>query len=595
MKICLGQINTTPGDFAGNLDALKKGIDVASTAQCDVVVFPELCIPGYLSQDLLYRPRFIDRNLAVLDELREYTQNHCEGLHVVCGYVTRNDGIGKPFYNVAGVLLEGQLIGEYRKQLLPFYDVFDELRYFEPGRELFTFEVNGQQVGLSICEDLWNDKGSDGYNYANNPYARYRAMDLDVLVSLNSSPFVHDKPVNRLENIAPGTKRSSGVDGGKDLTLVYVNQRGGQDELVFDGQSFIVSGGDLMHLSESLDEDTFDVVDLSNSQPVIADVANPENKADLYNRAPQLKDLLVLGLKDYLQKSGFDQVVLASSGGVDSAVVCMLACEAVGAENVHAIRMPSIYSSDHASADAKALHRKLGCWDYEVEIEHEPMINMLHDRYERYSEDRNNLVARKMANNSYASVADENIQARLRDLYLMHFSNAYGAMPLSTGNKTESACGYYTHFDMNFSYAPIKDIYKFQVFDLARASDAIPDNIWQKPPSAELAPNQTDEASLLSYAVLDPIVQSHIEDQMSEYSAFVGWVAEMTSNSKKISNDLDFLLDWVDSDGAEVAYQRIISLIGKMEYKRRQTCPGTKVSKVAFGIGRRMPIVEKWS
>ena len=177
----------------------------------------------------------------------------------------------------------------------------------------------------------------------------------------------------------------------------------------------------------------------------------------------------------------------------------------------------------------------------------------------------------------------------------MHFSNAYGAMPLSTGNKTESACGYYTHFDMNFSYAPIKDIYKFQVFDLARASDAIPDNIWQKPPSAELAPNQTDEASLLSYAVLDPIVQSHIEDQMSEYSAFVGWVAEMTSNSKKISNDLDFLLDWVDSDGAEVAYQRIISLIGKMEYKRRQTCPGTKVSKVAFGIGRRMPIVEKWS
>ena len=513
---------------------------------------------------------------------------------MVCGYVTRNDGIGKPFYNVAGVLLEGQLIGEYRKQLLPFYDVFDELRYFEPGRELFTFEVNGQQVGLSICEDLWNDKGSDGYNYANNPYARYRAMDLDVLVSLNSSPFVHDKPVNRLENIAPGTKRSSG-DGGKDLTLVYVNQRGGQDELVFDGQSFIVSGGDLMHLSESLDEDTFDVVDLSNSQPVIADVANPENKADLYNRAPQLKDLLVLGLKDYLQKSGFDQVVLASSGGVDSAVVCMLACEAVGAENVHAIRMPSIYSSDHASADAKALHRKLGCWDYEVEIEHEPMINMLHDRYERYSEDRNNLVARKMANNSYASVADENIQARLRDLYLMHFSNAYGAMPLSTGNKTESACGYYTHFDMNFSYAPIKDIYKFQVFDLARASDAIPDNIWQKPPSAELAPNQTDEASLLSYAVLDPIVQSHIEDQMSEYSAFVGWVAEMTSNSKKISNDLDFLLDWVDSDGAEVAYQRIISLIGKMEYKRRQTCPGTKVSKVAFGIGRRMPIVEKWS
>jgi len=595
MKICLGQINTTPGDFAGNLAALKKGIDIASSEQCDIVVFPELSIPGYLSQDLLYRPRFIDRNLAIREELREYTAKQCDGLHVVCGYVTRNPGIGKPFYNVAGVFKEGELIGEYRKQLLPFYDVFDELRYFEPGKELLTFEVLGQSVGLAICEDLWNDKGSDGYNYENNPFAQYRAQGVDVVLSLNSSPFVHDKPWHRLERIAPGTKGVTDAEADKDIALVYVNQRGGQDELVFDGQSFVVRGGDLLHVSEAIYEDSFDVVDLGSCKPVIADVADPGNKADVKNRAPELKDLLVLGLKDYVQKSGFDQLVLASSGGVDSAVVCMLACEAVGSENVHAIRMPSIYSSDHASNDAIELHKNLGCWDYEVAIEHEPLVSMLHDRYEKYLGNEKNLVARKVANDAYAGVADENIQARIRDLYLMHFSNAYGAMPLSTGNKTESACGYYTHFDMNFSYAPIKDVYKFQVFDLARSSEKIPGNIWQKPPSAELAPDQTDEASLLSYSVLDSIVQSHIEDQICEYADFVSWVEEMTSVGERISSDVNFLLKWTNEIDADVAYQRIISLIGKMEYKRRQTCPGTKVSKVAFGIGRRLPIVEKWS
>ena len=586
MKICLGQINTTPGDFLGNLEAMKKGIDIASSEQCDVVVFPELSIPGYLSQDLLYRPRFIDRNLAVLEELKQYTTKQCDGLHVVCGYVTRNTGRGKPFYNVAGVIREGELLGEYRKQLLPFYDVFDELRYFEAGSELLTFEVLGEKVGIAICEDLWNDKDSDGYSYENNPFAQYRAQDIDIVLSLNSSPFVHDKHWRRLEKIAPGTK---------DLTLVYVNQRGGQDELVFDGQSFVVRNGDLLHVSEQVFDDSFDVVDLDTARPEIVQVANLENRADVRNRAPELKELLVLGLRDYVQKSGFEQLVLASSGGVDSAVVCMLACEAIGSENVHAIRMPSIYSSNHAAVDAIELHENLGCWDYEVEIEHESVVSMLNARYEQHSGDVKNLVTRKVLEGRYASVADENIQARLRDVYLMHFSNAYGAMPLSTGNKTESACGYYTHFDMNFSFAPIKDIYKFQVFDLARSSVEIPQNIWQKPPSAELAPDQTDEASLLSYAVLDSIVQSHIEDHICEFTDLVEWVGEKVAIGERISSDVEFLESWLAGSASETSYQRIISLIGKMEYKRRQTCPGTKVSKVAFGIGRRMPIVEKWS
>lgn len=254
----------------------------------------------------------------------------------------------------------------------------------------------------------------------------------------------------------------------------------------------------------------------------------------------------------------------------------------------------SIYSSAHSRDDALQLHGNLGCWDYEVPVEHQPVVEMLNRCFGGYN-DENNLVHRQLSSNNYGSVADENMQARLRDIYVMHFSNAYGAMPLSTGNKTESACGYYTHFDMNFSFAPIKDLYKFQVMDIARQHSEIPENIWQKPPSAELAEGQSDETSLLPYAVLDAIVHAYVEDYVSTYPGFKEWIQQQLSFSIKISSDHDHLLAWAEGNNAEQEFQRILSLIGKMEYKRRQTCPGTKVSKVAFGIGRRIPIVEKWS
>mgnify|MGYP000250328409 FL=1 len=205
MKICLGQINTTPGDFAGNFLAIRRGIDIASEAGCDLIVFPELTIPGYLSQDLLYHPEFIDRNLAVLDEVRAYTGQVAPSLHVVVGYVERNTGLGKPFLNMAAVISAGETQGTYAKQLLPFYDVFDELRYFEPGDDLLILPINGQNVGVTICEDLWNDKGSDGYNYANNPLQQYRDAGVNVVLSLNSSPFVHGKTEQRMKVIAPST------------------------------------------------------------------------------------------------------------------------------------------------------------------------------------------------------------------------------------------------------------------------------------------------------------------------------------------------------------------------------------------------------
>lgn len=573
MKICIGQINTTPGDFNGNLERIKRGVKVASDAQCDLIVFPELTIPGYLSQDLLYNPGFINRNRQIVDELCEFSADCYQGLHIVVGYIGRNEEVGKPFTNLAGVISAGTVIAEYQKQLLPFYDVFDELRYFEAGSETTVVDIAGKTVGIAICEDLWNDKGADDYNYSGNPMARYREQDVDLVVSLNSSPFVHGKCLDRLRYIAPASEQGP--------TIVYVNQIGGQDELVFDGQSFVVSSGEVRYMSRVVHEDTYDVIETDQ----------------LFDQVPvepvDLRDMLVLGLRDYIKKSGFDEVVLASSGGVDSAVVCSLACEAVGPEHVHAIRLPSVFSSEHSREDALALHENQGCWDYEVPIEHMSLVQKLNKHYGVH-ENRDNLAQRKLGRGHYNPVADENIQARLRDVYVMHFSNAFGAMPLSTGNKTESGCGYYTHFDMNFSYAPIKDLYKFEVMSLAQADSAIPESVWRKPPSAELAHGQVDEDSLLPYAVLDPIVMAYVEDYITTFDGFREWIST-THPRNQVTADMSVLSAWLAGDGVEEEYYRIISLIGRMEYKRRQTCPGTKVSSVAFGIGRRIPIVEKWS
>ncbi len=596
MRVSIAQINTTPGDFIGNQARIIWGIQQADASDSDLVVFPELSIPGYLSQDLMYNSDFIDRNLQVLQELQTLSADCHDGLHIVVGYIDPNPHLGKPFRNMAAVLHRGEVLCTYQKQLLPFYDVFDELRYFEPGTTTTSFDLAGKKVGLAICEDLWNDKASDDYNYADNPLEQYRAMGVELLISLNSSPFVQHKCLQRLSAMAAAT------EGG--LTVIYVNQCGGQDELVFDGQSFVASGNRLVYLSETIFEDTCDLVELD----AVFDKRTPEKNLSefpwilrgqelnpqLSDKQVPLVDLLILGLKDYAIKSGFRDLVLASSGGVDSAVVCKLACDALGARHVHAVRMPSIYTSEESTVDARQLHDNLGCWDYEVPVEHESLVQLLGAGYQGQP-DSENLVTQKLAMAGYNQVADENIQARLRDLYLMYFSNAYGAMPLSTGNKTESGCGYFTHFDMSFSYAPIKDIYKFQVLDIAASDPRVPVNIWQKPPSAELLLGQTDEQSLLPYALLDPIVMAYVEDYVTQFAQFIGWVRDMTRAQQKISGNEQQLVTWLESSAAHSDYNRIVSLIGKMEYKRRQTCPGTKVSRVAFGTGRRIPLVEKWS
>lgn len=587
MKICIGQINTTPGDFEGNFVKIRTGIDVAVADSADMVIFPELSLCGYLSQDLMYHPAYIQQNLKYLDAIKDYACSADPRLVVVVGYIDHS-GIesGKPFANKAAVIRSGKIETSYQKQLLPFYDVFDELRYFEPGHELCVFELKGEKIGITICEDLWNDKGSDDYNYAGNPLQKYREAGIKTIVSLNSSPFIQGKLWDRMRMIG-----GSSEDG---LTIIYVNQIGGQDELVFDGQSFIVRNGDLLYLNDERRQDSYDSIGLDRQSAIIRRVGEPANRQAVADMACSLQDMLVLCLRDYAVKSGFGELVVASSGGVDSAVVCMLAVEAVGAGNVHAIRMPSRYSSQHSKDDALELHQRLGCWDYLVPIDHIEVVEMLNRLYAQHTASVDNLVTRKMSTDQYNSVADENIQARMRDLYIMHFSNAFGAMPLSTGNKSESACGYYTHFDMSFSFAPIKDLYKFEVLKLARQDKRVPPGIWQKPPSAELAIGQVDEDSLLPYAILDPIVKAYIEDYVSTFDGFVAWLLKQPE-WQEISSDRKYLQKWLSLPAASQDYLKITRLIGLMEYKRRQTCPGTKVSRVAFGIGRRIPIVEKWS
>ena len=578
MKVCLGQINTTPGDFPGNLLGIKNGIKIAASHKADLVVFPELTITGYLSQDLLYDKDYIDAAHDSLKKVQRFSLESEPNLYVVLGSVARNPGRGKPFLNNAVVINKGKIIGEYTKQLLPFYDVFDELRYFQPGTNLLCFRVKDKNIGIVICEDLWNDKDSDNYEDGKGPLVQYQKLGIDVLVSLNSSPYVQGKREIRFSRLLEIAKTIPNI--------VYVNQIGGQDELVFDGNSFVIDDGKLTFIASDVFDNSYPLVDIGS---IGAKITTPKRERDSLK---ELEQVLVLGLRDYVKKSGFNQVTVASSGGVDSALVCKLACDAFGPEKVHAVRMPSIYSSNESKKDALELHGNLGCWDYEVPLHHEPILKELNERYSLHTDQRN-LVRSKLDSSDYNEIADQNIQARLRDVFLMHFSNAFGAMPLSTGNKTESACGYFTHFDMNFSFAPIKDLYKYQVVQLAMRDSRIPKNVWSKAPSAELAFGQTDEENLLPYNILDHLVMAYVEESIGSFTLFRDWC--MINRPEHVRLGKEVLKEWLDSDQASTEYQRIASMIGKMEYKRRQTCPGTKVSKVAFGVGRRLPVVNKWS
>ncbi len=559
MKILMAQINTTPNSFAGNTHQILEGVARAKSQGADLVVFPELSIPGYRVLDLIYRKGFVDENLRYLKRIAEHAT---DGITVVVGYVDRNtSGRGRPFRNRLAVLRDGVVIATYTKQLLPYYDVFNENRYFEPGDELTIVDIAGARVGFAICEDLWNDRNALPYGpvaYADNPMARYADAGIDVLVTLNSSPFSRGKPeVRRRMLQALATQHR--------MDVVYVNQRGGVDDLVFDGRSLYVTRTGGIHAIRSdagSFEATYCLVDSESIDATSnAERETPEN---------QLLDVLQLGLRDYVHKNGFRDVVVGSSGGIDSALTLALATQALGGERVHAVIMPSAYSSEGSVTDAQALHRRLGCREYTLPIEHFDAMARMGQAF-------------GLQPGSYDPVADENLQARMRGQGIMYFSNAFGALPLTTGNKTELALGYTTLYgDMAGGFSVLSDLLKGEVQQLARVVGVVPQAILTKAPSAELAEGQTDEASLLPYPLLDAVVQAFVEDAIGDFAAF-----------RESRKDNQTIARWIETDPeAAQQYRRMVRLIDLNEYKRRQAAPGIKVSAVAFGTGRQVPITK---
>jgi NAD+ synthase (glutamine-hydrolysing) len=576
LKVLLGQINTTPGDFKGNYQQIIAGIDMAAEDQVDLAVFPELSIPGYLTADMMFESGYIEANLAYLHKIADYSRK-AASTHIVVGYIGRNNtGQGKPFTNSLAVINNGVVVGMYNKRLLPFYDVFDEGRYYEPGRETLVLNINDSRVGFSICEDVWNDKGMENYLYEDNPAAVYRyELEVDFLVNISSSPYYRGKENERFKMLSEVAS--------DDMAIIYVNQYGGQDELVFDGGSCIVYDSKLLYINENdigysegpsiyktvlFDSSTWHMLIGSSLYDIVTEEPN-----NWY-----LRDMLILGLRDYVHKTGFQKVVIGSSGGIDSAVVAALACEALGPENVYCVMMPTINSSSESETYAQELHSMLKCHELRVPIQ-----------YQDFLEHINHNMALPEGS-SYNPVADENIQSRLRGIVLMHFANAYNALSLVTGNKTECAVGYFTLFgDSAGGFAPIKDLYKNEVYKIATfMNHRIPRSIIDRAPTAELKPDQTDEDHLLPYDILDFIVECNIERHITTYREFVAAAEGKASTPRRVDS-------WIctDYDKAEKEFNRILKLIHLNEFKRKLAPIGIKVSPKAFGAGRRMPIVSR--
>lgn len=573
MKIVIGQINPISCDFFGNLEQIKNAMDKAVEENADLVVLPELAISGYLCKDAMYNEGFVQSNLNVLSRIQAKS-SFCKNLTVVVGYVEQNNtGVGRPFFNSAAIIKNGTIIGNYRKHLLPFYDVFDEGRYFEAGNELTIVTIGNVKFGVIICEDGWaSDKGAMDHFYNVNPVSKYNALGIKNFIWINSSPYSLGKPTKRLTvGACISAPNQHNQNGG---LVIYANQIGGMDDLVFDGNSFVSENGMAMFTC-GIKKDNY-LIDTSISYGF----------QTVYDGIKELEELLVMALHDYVKKSGFNDIVVASSGGIDSALVLCLACQAIGSDHVHAIMMPSIHSSSGSVDDAKTLHKMLGCHEYLVNIDHIPVLKNINKE----------LGAIDLANSfgKYMSVADENIQARMRAIVLMHFSNAFGAFPLTTGNKSENATGYCTlGGDTMGGFAPLQDLYKTQVNILSSCMPQMPKQILNKPPSAELAPNQKDEEALLPYGILDMIIYAYVELRISSLMSFINIPTNLYASTFSVNHVEKFMEMFLKMDDYQQKYEKIIRLIDGSEFKRRMAAPGIKVSKIAFGTGRRFPVVKK--
>ena len=546
MKIAIGQINPTVGDLAGNTAKICDQIDLARNVGADLIVFGELSVVGYPPRDLLRKEGFIEDSLEAVTKIA----GTCTGIAALVGFVQESQGV---MHNAVAFLADGKIRSIIYKSLLPTYDVFDEARYFAPADHSEVIEVAGVKVGVAICEDMWDQQALGKKLYDVDPVGRLVDLGAKVIVNPAASPFETGKARVREELFARQARRTN-------CPIVYANLTGGNDQLIFDGCSSITTAsGDVVARAKSFAEDM--IVAEFDEQNSLAP-APGERIEPIAEPMLRLKTALEMGIRDYVQKCGFRSVVLGLSGGIDSAVVAALAANALGADNVVGIAMPSRHSSDHSVADAKQLAENLGCRFELIEIE--PMHNAFETQLDGALTGKG------------AKVACENIQARIRGALVMAFSNAQGHMALATGNKSEIAVGYCTLYgDMCGGLAPIGDVLKTQVFQLARfintqaGREIIPENTINKPPSAELSPGQLDQDSLPEYDVLDKILRMSIEQ-----NKVAGEIIEA-------GFDAELVL-------------RVARMVDLSEFKRQQAAGVLKVSPKAFGMGRRIPIAQRF-
>lgn len=547
MIVAIAQLNYTIGDFEGNSNKIIEQINRAKTDGADLVIFSELSVTGYYPHDLLEKKEFILKAESAVSKIAE----SCIGIAAIVGAPKINESErGKQLFNSAFFLADGTIKSVHHKTLLPTYDIFDEYRHFEPNREFNVVEYKDEKIAITICEDLWdelpnaNEFAKDKL-YQTSPMEELSKFDPDFVVNISASPFSYNQA---------GWRKNVLINKAKNynIPIFYINQIGAQTELIFDGGSaFINKNGEIIKELKYFEEDN-----------LVVDTQNIGNK-QLQNRVEtteKIHDALVLGIRDYFQKMGFKRATLGLSGGIDSAVTVVLAVRALGAENVRVLLMPSKYSSDHSIEDARVLAENLNI-QYEI-----VNIQSVVDKFE------NELAP--LFEGTSPDVTEENIQARARGVYVMAISNKFGHILLNTTNKSESAVGYGTLYgDMNGGMAVLGDVYKMEVFRLARFmnkdGEVIPENSITKPPSAELRPDQKDSDSLPEYKDLDEILFNYIEQNKSP---------------KEIAA-LGF-------DETEV--RRVIKMVNINEYKRFQMAPVLRISSKAFGFGRKMPLVAKY-
>ena len=543
MKIALAQFNPTVGDFAGNTARILALSQQAKQRGADLAVFSELCLCGYPPQDLLERPAFIDRNQKELKALAKALT-----IPSVVGFVGRvKNGTLKSIANKAALICGGKVAFEQSKMLLPTYDVFDESRYFHPAEKQQAIEFHGVPLGLTICEDAWNDENFwPNKRYDRDPIVEIFEQGAKVLLNISASPYTLDKRALRVDML-----RSIAVHNQKPV--VYVNQFGGNDSLIFDGASVALTPDGKVAAQALAFEEDLVLFDTETGEGEIHE--QPREEIEYAFRA------LVTGTRDYVHKCGFKKVLVGLSGGVDSAVVAAIAVAALGPENVLGVSMPGPFSSGGSKQDAAALAKNLGI---------EFMTIPISEVFDAYRAALKPAFGRRKED-----VTEENLQARIRGNYLMALSNKFGSMVLSTGNKSENAVGYCTLYgDMAGGLAVISDVPKLMVYELAkwinRERELVPRSTIEKPPSAELRPNQKDEDSLPTYDVLDRILRGYIEDCKSP---------------QEIADKYDFDIKLV---------REIAALVDRNEYKRKQAAPGLKITSRAFGFGRPFPIAQKF-